>query len=881
MDEKDINEIFEYNKFWLTGQKRITQSIYEKLEDEFFKADMEYKTIEQLKKRKKQKEKVPNYLKGSLISLDKSIALKESLQFQFFGYNILSDVLKLADYCVPTDFYRYQKCNDEKIYRSLLSFITTKDNADKLVYLNKQPISYEYLAIDYTTVEYTKRTEIGNVRDRRPEENRYKVKSKNFNTMLGYNESTDKYQIPTYIDFTNYVRKRKNNISELQEEINTLKKNPTKSNMEKVAQLNKKIGLSRSTTLNGLVKNAYTLESDNYYREMLENFKKQVKKKTGISIPLSQWSVCIVFTSQWCDSSYEPDAEAIEGINIVQGIVRTEKTEKEFINKYSKLLFNRSIQTNSIDPNLIYFVMETLKQKKVDKPELPLEPELLDSYELIYRTFQKFPDGGHWIKKLEKDGKKYVQKVIGPYSLQDARRQAKVENNILPLEKGKSAISLSFDELVCNDDITKSERELNSIDYLKIKDIYKLPPGIQLFCLVNRTKEIAYFEKKYLDTRFRDFSQYAFDHGMKFLATLQYLIYYNPDSKSSIRKASEMKYLLVHRQEYSDSEFIYLEDSIMGRKTKRGKKPKLIPFQISEELIGKDKIDYDILKGFYDKISNMECGPDRLNLSFENFQSTFGKNFTQVYRNEDFEIKTEINMEIVTDPSDIKGKKVKLIKNYDTSYELTMKRRRRKLMDIDLISVSDIRDCTGYLNVNFTNKKDKSWDISKLELFSEDVRFNNETVLIVFMMYLAKCFGVRLLMLDNRPTKSDCDNSVFYHYYHIYYLAYQSFKKFEELGFVVNNEEGYMNFVNSIKDISLADFLVKNQIEMKIDTDYSNTQLSVFCKNFLESKKCSRKDDLLMIKKISEFVENKIKLEIFNDLNERDFFSMEQYIMGF
>jgi len=90
-----------------------------------------------------------------------------------------------------------------------------------------------------------------------------------------------------------------------------------------------------------------------------------------------------------------------------------------------------------------------------------------------------------------------------------------------------------------------------------------------------------------------------------------------------------------------------------------------------------------------------------------------------------------------------------------------------------------------------------------------------------------------------------------------------------------------MNFVNSIKDISLADFLVKNQIEMKIDTDYSNTQLSVFCKNFLESKKCSRKDDLLMIKKISEFVENEIKLEIFNDLNERDFFSMEQYIMGF
>jgi len=189
MEEKDINEVFEYNKFWLTDQKRITQSIYEKLEDEFFKADLEYKTIEQLKRRKKEKEKVPDYLKGSLISLDKSISLKEAIQFQFFGYNILPEVLELSDYCVLTDFHRYQKCNDERITRSLIAFITTKENADKLVYLKNQPISYEYLSIDYTTVEYTKRTDIGNVRERKPEKTKYDVKSSNFNSYMILNKS--------------------------------------------------------------------------------------------------------------------------------------------------------------------------------------------------------------------------------------------------------------------------------------------------------------------------------------------------------------------------------------------------------------------------------------------------------------------------------------------------------------------------------------------------------------------------------------------------------------------------------------------------------------------------------------------------------------------
>ena len=104
----------------------------------------------------------------------------------------------------------------------------------------------------------------------------------------------------------------------------------------------------------------------------------------------------------------------------------------------------------------------------------------------------------------------------------------------------------------------------------------------------------------------------------------------------------------------------------------------------------------------------MNCGVDRLNVSFQNFYETFGNNFSEMYRNKDYQVKTEINMEVVMDQDDDQGKKVKLIKDYEMNYEIAMKRRRKRLGDIDLISVKDIKDCHGYLNINFKNMKDKT-----------------------------------------------------------------------------------------------------------------------------------------------------------------------------
>ena len=54
--------------------------------------------------------------------------------------------------------------------------------------------------------------------------------------------------------------------------------------------------------------------------------------------------------------------------------------------------------------------------------------------------------------------------------------------------------------------------------------------------------------------------------------------------------------------------------------------------------------------------------------------------------------------------------------SFDNSYEIALKRFRKNFNDITLFSLNDIKDCEGYLNINFKNVKEKNWVISRLNL---------------------------------------------------------------------------------------------------------------------------------------------------------------------
>ena len=53
----------------------------------------------------------------------------------------------------------------------------------------------------------------------------------------------------------------------------------------------------------------------------------------------------------------------------------------------------------------------------------------------------------------------------------------------------------------------------------------------------------------------------------------------------------------------------------------------------------------------------------------------------------------------------------------------SFKEIKNKFKDIDIISVTEIEDCIGFLNINFKNMKEKNWDVSIMEILSGDLNF--------------------------------------------------------------------------------------------------------------------------------------------------------------
>ena len=477
-----------------------------------------------------------------------------------------------------------------------------------------------------------------------------------------------------------------------------------------------------------------------------------------------------------------------------------------------------------------------------------------------------------------KEDKVFKEKTEGPYSMKDAEIRVAILKNIMTLKGVEVAKYYSFKDIVCGNNLLDLESDGSIDQYVSVKNRYSPPKGSSLFCLTKGYIDVIYFDKKTLTKKFRKFSDHAINAGMSYFGTLEYLIYYNPDKNSSIRKAGELKKLLMEKDNYSNDSFLWLIDSVLGKKNKRGTEPDFLPFNILSEFEKKGKIDYEGLEKLYDMIKNYECPDNRLGISFDNFVEAIGDDYISTYRNTDFDVRKELRVGVIQGMTDDKEKKFKIIKNYDKTWEVGMHRFRKKLRDIKLISVKNIEDCTGYLEINFKDKKDKSWDIDKLNLISNDQFFNNETVLISLTLFVSKCFGVKTVILDNRFKPTDCDTNIMIHYYHIYYLAVGNFKTFEELGFNIINKEEYQELLDSIRNNTIRDFVIHTKLQVKVDKQVENFTLQQFCQEYLDSSRCSSKNNLTILNKISSYIESLEPLTIFIDLDEVTLDHLKQYI---
>ena len=911
MDKNLQEKIFRYNIYWLSDQKKFGDVFIQKVEGAAERLAERFFSGEELRDHRYQKS-IPNYIKGSLIDNENSLALKESLRSKVFQSDISEQFLNLSDYCVVNDFMRYKECEEDLLSRPLITFIAPKETATKLKYLDKQELKYEYLSLDYKNLQDS----VEEKRKNKPDMYRFNTMSDKFNnfvkqavpdgngdyfyyipTELGKIRITDKQRIRVKDNFgtlrAQFASKRtqyfatQSSIKDERKEIEKIEKDNVKSKLDKEEEI-KKLKESIEKKIKDLkdfgkdlesenlrrslsqlvVKDEYRLLSDYEYKGIMERFKTRAETKLNVKIDLEDWSFCIVFSPLWCDNQNIPPEKS--KVSLLQYLVNNPSD----INSS----FNVKENSASIDFTLLYFLTSTFQQPKISQVDSFYKLGELDNFNIVMTAFRKYPNGGYWVKKIVKEEGIFKEKTEGPYTMKEAEIRTEILKNIMTLEDLEVANVFTFKELVCDNNLLDLDSDSQIDRYVSIKNRYSPPKGSALFCLIKGYTEVVYFDKTTLTKKFRKFSDHAINAGMKYFGTLDYLIYYNPDSNSSVRKAGEIKQLLLDKEDYTSDHFLWLIDAVLGKENKRGEEPDVLPFNILSAFQKKGKIEYEGLEKLYTLIENYECPDNRLGISFDNFTEAIGEEYISTYRNKDYDIRKELRVGVLENMLDEKEKKFRISKSYNNTWEVGMHRFREKLKDIKLISVKDIKDCAGYLEVKFKDRKDKSWDIDKLNLISNDQFFNNETVLICLTLFVSKAFGVKTVILDNREKSLDCDTSIMIHYYHIYYLGKGNFETFEEIGFMIENYSEYKVLLDSLKQVTLINFAIENKLDMKIDKQIENFTIEQFCKEYIDSDICYSKNNLEILNEISNYIQTIIRLNVFIDLDGISFEHLKQYI---
>lgn len=858
-------KIYDYNKLWLA--EKATSTFLDGLRDSL--------GGDGLKETKKRYEKrnLPEYAKGSLISPSQSIDLKNAMKNKKI-FDINPYILKFSNFAIPVDLIRYEKCERSvlggtfttgtiySINRPLITFMTTTDRAKKLKYLNDQRPRYDYMIINYKDIKKFRTTqglgtELGRERTRLPSKLIYR-RSKDF----------DKYAIK--------VGKFEEN-KEMKEGV--IKQGDTTRG---TFQIPTHIEFKNNYEVNVRTMKSYRIKTEEEYERMFLDFKENVNRKVNQRVNLDDWSFCIVFYRKWCDKK-------ILGIGDVLGLRRISQqivSSRIFYASGSESsgfndIFNTSLTGRDTEFNMLNFIESSLQGAEVKEPIPYFKTGNLDNFDIMMDTFKKFQDGGHWVKKIRKDGKTFYEETEGPYERSEAVTRAKILNNSLTLEGVKTAEIYTFFQLVCDDSGDERQYKNNIGSYVKPENRFFPPPGSKLFCLIYGNEDLAVYEVEKLYKNFKRFSDFAYDEGIRYVKHddenfVSHLIFYKAESPGSIQKLEDMKILLDNRDEMTDGEFLWCKDWIMGRKIKRGTRPRKLPFPVREKLFKDDMITYQMLIQIQKNYEQIDCMGERQKSIFQALLTTFPEEYVRLYRRGDT-LSTHINMGVVINEDDKLKKKITISKIGD-NFKISMERLRKVLNNMSLISIDEIKNCKGTMKITFNNLREKLWEKSKMDIISGDTRFNNETILIALMLFVGKCFGLENITLDTSKRSYECDERIQYSHFHIYYLSKGGLGKFKELTFGMENEKRYREIVVPLMETTLFNFSIEYGKKLKITKELKNQTVSQFCKNFTELQECPKKDVLLIVEAISNYIDAFARIKVSSPVGSVEFSELLEYI---
>ena len=854
-------KIYQYNKLWLA--EKATSSFLDGLRE-----SLGGDSLKDVKKRY-EKRNLPEYAKGSLISPEDSVSLKRAMKNKK-TFDINPYLSRFSNFAVPVDLVRYEKCERSilggalttgtlySVSRPLITFLTTTDKAKKLKYLDSQRPRYSYMIINYKDIKKFRTTqglgsELGRERVRLPSKTIYR-RSKDF----------DNYTVKVSPDGENIFDKGS-------------------SGKRGILQIPTQIEFSKDYQPKVRTMKSYRIKTEEEYERLFSDFKENTNRRVNQKVNLDDWSFCIVFYRKWCDKSVLGLGNYLGLKKIVGGISESKIFTPSPGESYGfKEVFNTDLTGRDIEFNMLSFLESSFGGAEIKEPIPYFKTGNLDNFDIIMETFQKFRDGGHWIRKIRKDGKTFYEETEGPYEKSEAITRAKILNNSLTLEGVKTAEIYTFFQLVCDDSEDEKEYRNNIGSYVKPENRFFPPPGSKLFCLIYGNENLAVYELQNLYKNFKKFSDFAYDEGVRYVKHddenfVSHLIFYKPESPGSIQKLEDMKILLDKRDGLSDGEFLWCKDFIMGRKIKRGNKPRKIPFPEREKLFKDDMITYRMLMQIQKNFEKMDCNGERQKSIFQALLTTFPEEYIRVYKEGD-SLHTNINMGVVMNEEDNMKKKMTISKNGSGEFRISMERLRKVLNNMSLISIENIRNCQGTMKINFNNLREKMWEKSKMEIVSGDTRFNNETILIALTLFVGKCFGLERVILDTSRRSYECDTEVEYSHFHIYYLSKGGLGKFKELTFGMENEKSYKEIVGPLMEMTLFNFSIESGIKIKVTKELKNQTVSQFCKNFTELEECPQKDVLLIAAAISVYIDSFTRIKVSSPIGSVEFSKLLEYI---
>lgn len=413
----------------------------------------------------------------------------------------------------------------------------------------------------------------------------------------------------------------------------------------------------------------------------------------------------------------------------------------------------------------------------------------LSSFEDVINAFQKYEDGGFWIKKIIYHLGVFQEAVLGPYSRKEAEETAERWKKLFKFEGKEVAKVLSFKELVCDKDHTFEIDE---------KWRWDPPYGAGLICIMKGYYKVAAY--RYSTTQEKDFERfyrYAEEGGVRkidldnlkihSIGTKKASVFYNTNNVDSYRRGHIMARFMRELTHGEEEYFEWMMDTIRGKKNPSGEKPILMPGYI--ESLNKEcyPIDLDFFK---DAFRNEE----RINKVFKKlWKCTPDDNRGYVYlspeetRSGEMERWDVIELDIILENDSISIQRMFLERHY--------KRFNLILSDYEgsfSIGIYDIDATQGKLEGEMTIRLPGSIELSDEETLyiSQTLRdgrfFTKIDVIGAVLLFIAKCVGITHVWVDD-DRMEECEETVLF-INPIRYLAnYQSI--YANLGFNNTNPD--------------------------------------------------------------------------------------------